>query len=67
MDKDGRLDVTAFMTPAMLDDVRAGTLSVDCAPAFQRAIDAASARDRSTLMAGQRLYVPGGDILLGAP
>ena len=65
--KDGRLDVTAFMTPAMLDDVRAGTLSVDCATAFQAAIDAASARDRSTLTAGQRLYVPGGRYLIAHP
>lgn len=62
--KEGRLDVTAFMTPAMLDDVRAGTLSVDCSAAFQAAIDAASARDRSTLTAGQRLYVPGGRYLI---
>ena len=64
---DGRLDVTTFMSPVMREDVRNGKLSVDCAPAFQAAIDAASARDRSTLTAGRRLYIPGGRYLIGRP
>ncbi len=67
MGREGRLDVTAFMTPAMLNDVRAGTLSVDCATAFQAAIDTASAQDHSTLTAGARLYIPGGRYLIKRP
>ena len=61
------LNVMAFMTPEMIADVRAGRLEIDCAPAFQAAIDAASGRGQSTLMAGRRLVIPGGRYLIAQP
>lgn len=66
-DSGERLNVMTYMTQAMRDDVRDGKLLVDCAPAFQAAIDAASARDQSTLTTGRRLYIPGGRYLIGSP
>lgn len=62
-----RLSVVDFMTREMLDDVHRGLVQVDCAPAFQAAIDAATARGASTLTAGYRLVIPGGRYLIAKP
>lgn len=63
----GPVNVTDFMTREMLDDVSRGLVQVDCAPAFQAAIDAATARGASTLTAGRRLVIPGGRYLIAGP
>lgn len=61
------VNVIDFMTREMLDDVRRGLVRVDCAPAFQAAINAATARGASTLTAGRRLVIPGGRYLIASP
>lgn len=61
------LRLTDYMTPAMLADVQAGTLRVDCAPALQAALDAASGRGLSSLQTGQKLLIPAGRYLLTQP
>jgi hypothetical protein len=61
------LRVTDYMTHAMLADVEAGTLRVDCAPAFQAALDAASGLTLSSMQSGCKLIVPGGRYLLAQP
>ena len=61
------LRLTDFMTPEMLDDVRRGTLQVDCAPALQAAFDAVSGVQRSSFQAGGKLHIPAGRYLLAKP
>lgn len=61
------LRLTDFMSPEMLADVRNGTLRVDCAPALQAALNAASGRDRSSLQNGRKLLIPAGRYLLAQP
>lgn len=53
-----------FLTPAMKADVRAGHLTVDCTPAIQAAIDAASGRSLSSLQTGRKLLIPAGRYLV---
>lgn len=53
-----------FLTPAMKADVKAGRLTVDCTPAIQAAIDAASGRSLSSLQTGRKLLVPAGRYLV---
>lgn len=59
--------LTDLLTPAMLADVRAGTLRVDCAPALQEALNLASGRTRSSLQTGRKLIIPAGRYLLATP
>ena len=61
------LRLTDFMTPEMLDDVRRGTLKVDCAPALQAAFDTVSGVHRSSFETGGKLHVPAGRYLLATP
>ncbi|MFZ3484844.1 right-handed parallel beta-helix repeat-containing protein [Sphingomonas sp. 3-13AW] len=61
------LRLTDFMTAEMLNDVRNGTLRVDCAPALQAALNVASGRDRSSLQNGRKLLIPAGRYLLAQP
>lgn len=63
----GPVSVADFMTQEMLDDVRNGTLSVDCSPAFQAALNIASGKGVSSLQTGKRLRVPSGRYLLSEP
>jgi len=62
-----RVDVWDELTPEMKADVIAGTLSVDCGPAFQRAFDKCSGRGQSSLTTGRKLHVPAGRYLVSSP
>lgn len=61
------ISLTDYLSPEMLEDVRAGTLRVDCAPALQAALDAVSGKGRSSLQSGGKLRVPAGRYLLSSP
>ncbi|WP_426261534.1 glycosyl hydrolase family 28-related protein [Sphingomonas sp. DC1100-1] len=62
-----RVDVWDELTPEMKADVVAGTLSVDCGPAFQRAFDKCSGKGQSSLTTGRKLHVPAGRYLVSSP
>lgn len=61
-----RVSVLDYMTEAMIADVKAGMLSVDCGPAFQAAFDACSGKGQSSLTTGRKLHIPAGRILIAS-